>query len=206
MIAGLAIARPLGPVSRQASTDQAAHRTLAAWPLAAYPACLPRRHRPLHHVRGANATDRHARRPAGLRRQARGRGPGAQLARENPGRHQVAARFGRRGWFCCRSRSGASLKVSAVGRLTCRCAPPAAAVATCTRPPSSASCSRRPSGLGWRSRCRRTGCGMRTPTHALDRGAPIHLVQATLGHASVVTTGRYLHARPTDSSARYLAV
>src|SRR5207244_6851724 len=43
-------------------------------------------------------------------------------------------------------------------------------------------------------------------SHALDRGAPIHLVQATLGHSSVATTGRYLHARPTDSSSRYLAV
>jgi site-specific recombinase XerD len=43
-------------------------------------------------------------------------------------------------------------------------------------------------------------------SHALDRGAPIHLVQATLGHASVATTGRYLHARPGDSSARYLGV
>ncbi len=43
-------------------------------------------------------------------------------------------------------------------------------------------------------------------SHALDRGAPIHLVQATLGHSSVETTGRYLHARPTDSSSRYLAV
>jgi integrase/recombinase XerD len=43
-------------------------------------------------------------------------------------------------------------------------------------------------------------------THALERGAPIHLVQATLGHTSVATTGRYLHARPTDSSARYLVV
>jgi integrase/recombinase XerD len=43
-------------------------------------------------------------------------------------------------------------------------------------------------------------------THALERGAPIHLVQATLGHASVATTGRYLHARPTDSSSRFLAV
>jgi integrase/recombinase XerD len=43
-------------------------------------------------------------------------------------------------------------------------------------------------------------------THALERGAPIHIVQATLGHASVATTGRYLHARPSDSSARYLAV
>ena len=34
----------------------------------------------------------------------------------------------------------------------------------------------------------------------------LHLVQATLGHASVATTGKYLHARPTDSSSRYLAV
>jgi integrase/recombinase XerD len=43
-------------------------------------------------------------------------------------------------------------------------------------------------------------------SHALDRGCPIHLVQATLGHASVATTGKYLHARPDDSSARYLGV
>ena len=41
-------------------------------------------------------------------------------------------------------------------------------------------------------------------SHALDRGAPIHLVQATLGHASIHTTGRYLHARPKDSSSRFL--
>ena len=41
-------------------------------------------------------------------------------------------------------------------------------------------------------------------SHALDRGAPIHLVQATLGHASITTTGRYLHARPADSSNRFL--
>ena len=41
-------------------------------------------------------------------------------------------------------------------------------------------------------------------SHALDRNAPIHLVQATLGHASVSTTGRYLHARPTESSSFYL--
>lgn len=43
-------------------------------------------------------------------------------------------------------------------------------------------------------------------SHALDRGAPIHLVQATLGHASITTTGRYLHARPKDSSGRFLAL
>lgn len=43
-------------------------------------------------------------------------------------------------------------------------------------------------------------------SHALDRGAPIHLVQTTLGHASITTTGRYLHARPKESSSRFLAV
>ena len=41
-------------------------------------------------------------------------------------------------------------------------------------------------------------------SHSLDGGAPIHLVQATLGHASVATTGRYLHARPSESSGCYL--
>ena len=41
-------------------------------------------------------------------------------------------------------------------------------------------------------------------SHSLDRGAPIHLVQATLKHSSVATTSRYLHARPSDSSALYL--
>jgi integrase/recombinase XerD len=41
-------------------------------------------------------------------------------------------------------------------------------------------------------------------SHALDRGAPISLVQATLGHASIQTTGRYLHARPKESSSRFL--
>lgn len=43
-------------------------------------------------------------------------------------------------------------------------------------------------------------------SHALDRGAPPHLVQQTLGHASLQTTSRYTHARPDDSSARYLGV
>ena len=41
-------------------------------------------------------------------------------------------------------------------------------------------------------------------SHSLDRGAPIHVVQATLGHASLSTTSRYTHVRPGDSSARYL--
>ena len=41
-------------------------------------------------------------------------------------------------------------------------------------------------------------------SHALDRGAPVHLVQATVGHASLTTTSRYAHARPNDSSSLYL--
>ncbi len=41
-------------------------------------------------------------------------------------------------------------------------------------------------------------------THALERGAPLRLVQATLGHASLDTTSKYLHIRPTQSSGDYL--
>lgn len=43
-------------------------------------------------------------------------------------------------------------------------------------------------------------------THSLERGAPISLVSQTLGHASISTTGKYLHARPGDSSSRYLSI
>lgn len=41
-------------------------------------------------------------------------------------------------------------------------------------------------------------------SHAMDKGAAVHLVKETLGHANIATTGRYLHARPTDSSSLYL--
>jgi site-specific recombinase XerD len=43
-------------------------------------------------------------------------------------------------------------------------------------------------------------------SHALGRGAPIHLVQATLGHSSIATTGKYLHARPKESSSKFLSL
>lgn len=41
-------------------------------------------------------------------------------------------------------------------------------------------------------------------SHALEQGAKIHLVQATLGHSSVAVTSKYLHARPDESSGLYL--
>ena len=41
-------------------------------------------------------------------------------------------------------------------------------------------------------------------SHALDNGAPISLVQQTLGHGSIKTTSIYAHAKPGDSSALYL--
>jgi integrase/recombinase XerD len=41
-------------------------------------------------------------------------------------------------------------------------------------------------------------------SHALDHQAPVHLVKETLGHSNLATTGKYLHARPGESSGRYL--
>jgi integrase/recombinase XerD len=41
-------------------------------------------------------------------------------------------------------------------------------------------------------------------SHAIDNGAPITLVSATLGHADLKTTSVYSHARPGESSGRYL--
>lgn len=42
-------------------------------------------------------------------------------------------------------------------------------------------------------------------SHALDRGAPVHLVKETLGHESLQTTSQYTKARPDDSSSLYLS-
>jgi integrase/recombinase XerD len=41
-------------------------------------------------------------------------------------------------------------------------------------------------------------------SHAMDHGAPIHLVQQTLGHASLGTTARYVHCKPGTSSAAFI--
>lgn len=43
-------------------------------------------------------------------------------------------------------------------------------------------------------------------SHSLERGASVQLVKDTLGHSNLMTTQKYLHARPSDSSALYLAI
>ena len=40
--------------------------------------------------------------------------------------------------------------------------------------------------------------------HAIENGADIQIVQATLGHASLATTGKYLKSRPIKSNSSYL--
>ena len=41
-------------------------------------------------------------------------------------------------------------------------------------------------------------------TMSLEGGAPIHVVQARLGHASLSTTSRYLHAKASEGLSKYL--
>lgn len=41
-------------------------------------------------------------------------------------------------------------------------------------------------------------------THAIEGGAPVHVVQRSLGHESISTTGRYLEIRPKESVGDYL--
>lgn len=41
-------------------------------------------------------------------------------------------------------------------------------------------------------------------THAIEAGAPIHVVQKSLGHESISTTGKYLDLRPKESVGDYL--
>ncbi len=56
-------------------------------------------------------------------------------------------------------------------------------------------------------------CGKKVSPHwmrhahasqALDNGTPLHVLQATLGHSSLTTTGRYVHVQPDDSSSLHL--
>ena len=42
-------------------------------------------------------------------------------------------------------------------------------------------------------------------SHALDHGCPVHVLQGILGHASLVTTSKYVHVGSNDTSADYLS-
>lgn len=41
-------------------------------------------------------------------------------------------------------------------------------------------------------------------SHALDNGAPLHVVRDTLGHKSLSVTSVYVHSKPSDSAGLYL--
>jgi site-specific recombinase XerD len=43
-------------------------------------------------------------------------------------------------------------------------------------------------------------------SHALDNGAPIHVVKDSLGHSSLVTTTRYAHIKPGAGSSQYVKI
>jgi integrase/recombinase XerD len=43
-------------------------------------------------------------------------------------------------------------------------------------------------------------------SHSLDNGANVAVVRDTLGHSSLATTSRYVHARPGDSAGMYLGM
>lgn len=43
-------------------------------------------------------------------------------------------------------------------------------------------------------------------SHALARGASLALIKESLGHVSIVTSDRYIHANPTDSTSNYLGL
>ncbi|KGB21154.1 Integrase [Acetobacter tropicalis] len=41
-------------------------------------------------------------------------------------------------------------------------------------------------------------------SHSLDRGAHVHAVQRSVGHASLATTTRYAHVQDGDGSGKFL--
>lgn len=43
-------------------------------------------------------------------------------------------------------------------------------------------------------------------SHSLARGCPLAVIQATLGHASLLTTSIYVHVGRSESSGKYLAI
>ena len=43
-------------------------------------------------------------------------------------------------------------------------------------------------------------------TCAIENGCDLHLLQQSLGHSSLAITGKYLHARPNQSSSQFVSL
>lgn len=43
-------------------------------------------------------------------------------------------------------------------------------------------------------------------SHALDNGAPVQVLQASLGHENLATTSKYVHVKPNQGSSQYIRV
>lgn len=43
-------------------------------------------------------------------------------------------------------------------------------------------------------------------SHALDNGAPVQVVQFSLGHENLATTSKYVHVKPNQGSSQYIRV
>ena len=162
----------------------------------------------VNRLRGKPARSSHSQAALCLRRQGRGVMP-VDLGRctgaaRRAGRSRSSARAARPAPFC------STRGVAATGGRFAKAADrrprsfPAGKAGHWTSPRSVVSSTPLPAKRDYLKRSRPHWMRHAHASHALDRHAPIHLVQATLGHASVSTTGRYLHARPNESSGLYL--
>src|SRR5215475_631119 len=110
-------------------------------------------------------------------------------------------------WVRARSLARCCCRTSSVDRCS-RCAATLAPTIPCSQAAREAGSPRAVHGMVKRTAARAGVNAAISPhwlrhahgSHAIDEGAKLHEVKATLGHANVSTTRGYLHARPGSSS------